>query len=70
VRNRQDGDRIKLKTGTKKLKDVFIDKKVPKKERDSLPIFVDKNGEIIFIPGIYSKETTGDNELYISVQKG
>ena len=70
VRNRQDGDKIKLKSGTKKLKDVFIDKKIPKKERDSLPIFLDKTGEIIFIPGIYSKETTGDNELYICVQKG
>lgn len=70
VRNRQDGDRIKLPSGSKKLKDLYIDKKIPKSVRDSLPIFVDKNEEIIFIPGVYSKETTGDNELYICVKKG
>lgn len=70
VRNRRDGDRIKLKSGSKKLKDVFIDKKIPKQDRDTLPIFVDKNDEIIYIPGIFKKDTLGDNELYICVRKG
>ncbi|MDT8337227.1 MAG: tRNA lysidine(34) synthetase TilS [Candidatus Izemoplasmatales bacterium] len=69
VRNRLNGDKLKTNIGTKKLKDVLIDKKVPILERNSLPVFLSKNDEIIFIPGIFSRNTTGDNELYILVQK-
>jgi len=70
IRNRRAGDKIKTAIGTKKLKDVFIDKKLPIKERDSLPIILDNNQEIIFIPGIFKKDSTGDNELYILIKKG
>jgi tRNA(Ile)-lysidine synthase len=69
VRNRLDGDRLKLSSGTKKLKDVFIDKKVPMLDRDSLPIFVNKNDEIVYIPGIYKMNSQGENSLYIIVRK-
>ena len=69
VRNRLDGDRLKLSSGTKKLKDVFIDKKVPMLDRDSLPIFVNKNDEIVYIPGIYKMDSQGENSLYIIVRK-
>lgn len=42
VRNRRDGDRVKLigLSGTKKLKDFFIDQKVPKEKRDKVPLLV------------------------------
>ena len=70
VRNRINGDKFITDSGTKKLKDVLIDKKVPLDERNSLPVFLNKNGEIIFIPGVYKKDETGRNELYIIVQKG
>jgi len=70
IRNRTFGDKIKTQIGTKKLKDVFIDKKIPIKERDTLPIVINKNREIIFVPGIFSKESTGDNLVYILVKKG
>lgn len=70
VRNRLNGDKIKTSIGTKKLKDILIDKKIPILERNSLPVFLDKNDEIIYIPGIFSKSTSGNNELYILVQKG
>ncbi|HHW69002.1 MAG TPA: tRNA lysidine(34) synthetase TilS [Tenericutes bacterium] len=54
VRNRRDGDKIYLKgmIGSKKIKDIFIDSKIPLKERNKWPIVVDSNGEIIWIPGI------------------
>ena len=70
VRNRINGDKFITDSGTKKLKDVLIDKKVPLDERNSLPIFLNKNGEILFIPGVYKKDETGCYELYIMVQKG
>lgn len=54
VRTRKIGDRIKVKglKGTKKVKDIFIDKKIALNDRDSWPIVVDSSGNVIWIPGI------------------
>ncbi|WP_239256342.1 hypoxanthine phosphoribosyltransferase [Listeria ilorinensis] len=54
IRSRMPGDRLKLKGtgGTKKLKDIFIDAKIPKYERDQLPVITDATGEILWIPGV------------------
>ncbi|WP_099224495.1 hypoxanthine phosphoribosyltransferase [Listeria costaricensis] len=54
IRSRMPGDRIKLKGtgGTKKLKDIFIDVKVPKYERDQLPVITDSTGKVLWVPGI------------------
>ncbi len=70
IRNRLDGDRLKTSTGTKKLKDVFINKKVPMNVRDSLPIVLDKDQEILWIPDIFEAKSTGDDILYIIYQEG
>ncbi|TVM04355.1 MAG: tRNA lysidine(34) synthetase TilS [Candidatus Brocadia sp. WS118] len=53
VRMRKDGDTISpLGTqGHKKLKDLFIDKKVPAKERDAIPIIV-MNNQPVCVMGI------------------
>ena len=47
VRTRQDGDKIKLKPGYKKINDLFIDKKIPKMERDNVLLALD--GEEVLI---------------------
>ena len=54
VRTRKMGDRISVKglNGTKKVKDIFIDKKIPLLERDNWPIVVDSTGKVVWIPGI------------------
>lgn len=36
LRNRKNGDRIKLKEGTKKVKDILIDQKIPLSKRDKI----------------------------------
>ena len=43
---------VKNMNGSKKVKDIFIDSKVPVSERDSWPIVVDSNGNVLWIPGI------------------
>jgi tRNA(Ile)-lysidine synthase len=54
IRGRKNGDRIYIKNlGTKKVSDLFIDKKVPKEERDSIPFLVDRNDKILWIVGFY-----------------
>lgn len=44
VRSRQQGDKIKLVGGTKKIKDLFIDLKIPREERCKVPIISDEQG--------------------------
>lgn len=51
VRSRQAGDTIRLSGGTKSIKKLFIDRKVPAARRESIPILCDDAG-IIGIPGI------------------
>jgi tRNA(Ile)-lysidine synthase len=45
IRYRKNGDTFQPlgMTGNKKLKDFFIDEKIPKTERDKIPIFVDQD---------------------------
>lgn len=67
VRTRKDGDKMTIKnmTSPKKIKDIYIDNKLSKEERDSQPLVVDNKGEIIWIPGIKkSKFDKAKNENY------
>ena len=50
IRNRQPGDRILLKGGSKKLKDFFIDEKIPRTCRDDVLLIAD-NKNIIWVVG-------------------
>ncbi|MGD6857703.1 tRNA lysidine(34) synthetase TilS [Bacillus infantis] len=54
VRTRETGDRMTIKgmNGTKKVKSIFIDRKIPLHERSSWPIVTDSSGEILWIPGL------------------
>lgn len=53
-RNRKDGDYIILKgsNNKKKIKEIFIEKKLPINIRKNYPILVDSNDNIIWIPNI------------------
>jgi len=67
VRTKQTGDKMILKNmeSHKKVKDIFIDEKIPKEERDMYPIVVDSNDEILWIPGIKkSKFDASNDEMY------
>jgi tRNA(Ile)-lysidine synthase len=54
VRNRRDGDRFRPlgAPGRRKLQDVFVDRKVPRSERDRVPVVVDANGRIVWVAGV------------------
>jgi len=58
VRNRKDGDRfIPLgMSGFKKVKDFFIDEKLPLEQRDMVPVITDKNDKIIWLAGLRMDE--------------
>ena len=52
VRSRRDGDKLIPfgMNGTKKVKDIFIDKKIPLSQRNNIPIFV-YNNKVIWVSG-------------------
>jgi len=53
-RNRKEGDFIILKgsNNRKKIKEIFIEEKIPKDTRNTYPILVDNNDNILWIPNI------------------
>ena len=67
IRNKQDGDKIEIKglNGSKKIKDIFIDEKINKTQRDTWPLLVDSNDIVLWIPGLKkSKFDKQKNENY------
>ncbi|CAM4105179.1 tRNA lysidine(34) synthetase TilS [Mesobacillus thioparans] len=54
IRTRKNGDRMSLKgmNGSKKLKDIFIDMKVPLAKRDEWPVVTDRENRILWLPGL------------------
>ena len=56
IRSRQSGDCIRLPGGTKSLKKLFIDRKIPASRRDRLPVICDEQGVL----GVYSIGTNTD----------
>lgn len=72
VRTRNNGDRMKVKglNGSRKVKDIFIDKKIPVTERASWPIVEDAGGEIIWVPGLSKsdKEAVKESKSFITLK--
>ncbi|WP_082235810.1 tRNA lysidine(34) synthetase TilS [Halobacillus massiliensis] len=58
VRTRRPGDRLKLRgmNGSKKVKDIFIDQKIPAKERDTWPLVTDHDGQVLWLVGLRKGE--------------
>lgn len=75
VRNRCDGDKMAVKNlnGTKKLKDIFIDLKIPASNRDQYPIVVDSDNVIVWIPGLkkskFDKEITDNYDIILKYEE-
>jgi len=71
VRTRKEKDTLSFSFGTKKLKSLYIDKKIPMEERNSLPVLVNSKGIILAIPGIYAYASKdAKNVCYVTYQKG
>ena len=74
IRHRKQGDRMSYEglNGSKKLKDIFIDEKVPRNKRDDMYILTDDDGEILWLVGLRKKSmtwTTGDACIVVTYIK-
>jgi len=54
VRSRRPGDRVGLpgQGGSRKLQDVLVDARVPRRDRDRVPLVVDGDDRIVWVPGL------------------
>ena len=64
IRSRKIGDRMTIKgmEGSRKLKSIFIDGKVPVQERNMWPVLTDKEGCILWLPGLKKSSFEGIDE--------
>jgi tRNA(Ile)-lysidine synthase len=60
VRSRQPGDRMRLKAGTRKLQDLMVDAKIPRSERDAVPLVVAADGQILWGIGVSGARREAD----------
>ncbi|WP_438348296.1 tRNA lysidine(34) synthetase TilS [Paenibacillus sp. FA6] len=69
LRCRLDGDTMRVMglNGSKKVKDIFIDDKIPPSIRSQIPMILDGNNDIIWIPGIRRSIHAPINQQTISV---
>jgi tRNA(Ile)-lysidine synthase len=53
VRYRRPGDRLQPlgAPGRRKVQDVLVDRKVPRDDRDSIPIVTTQKGDIVWVAG-------------------
>lgn len=54
LRNKKSGDFLEVLglNGKKKIKDIFIEKKIPIRKRENYPLLVDNNDNILWIPNL------------------
>ena len=68
-RTRKTGDVISLKMGRKKIKDLFIDEKVPRNDRDILPL-ITVGEEVLWVNGFRVSEKfrpDADTKMYLHI---
>lgn len=74
-RYRKDSDIIQIKNmkGHKKIKDIFIDLKIPKDLRDNILLVTDSNDNILWIPmykkSIYDKDLNEEYDIILTIEK-
>ena len=63
VRTRKNGDRMSVKNlgGSKKIKDIFIDEKIPLDKRGQIPVVTDSKNTVLWIPGVKKSKFDGEN---------
>lgn len=52
VRGWRDGDRIRREAGTRKLKELFNDHRVPLSRRSRIPMLASDGGRVLWVPGL------------------
>lgn len=71
LRSWHPGDRLRLPYGSKKLKKLFGERRVPVSHRPRTPVLVDGGGRLLWVPGVarsvHARVGEGGRPLYLAV---
>ncbi len=71
LRSWRPGDRIRQSGGTRKLKKLFGEHRIPRCERDGRPVLVDRSGRVVWVAGLelaeWARPVRGRSELLIEI---
>jgi tRNA(Ile)-lysidine synthase len=70
-RTRRQGDVIPLRRGRKKIKELFIDAKIPRAERERYPLFV-AGDTVIWVPRLkeaFGADEQTDRKVWIQIRR-
>jgi tRNA(Ile)-lysidine synthase len=70
VRGRSEGDRIGLAGGTRPLKKVLLEARIPSSGRDTLPILVDAADRVLWVPGVARSRVVSSKGRALTVRIG
>lgn len=72
-RTRQNGDRLAIKNGRKKLKDFLIDEKIPREQRDSMPLIATEDDVLWVVnqrvSAAYQPDENTKNFLIVQIRR-
>lgn len=71
IRSRQSGDSMRLQGGSKSLKRIFIDRKIPASKRNAIPVFADDHGVLAVLDVGVNLDRKGieGSDTYICITK-
>ncbi len=69
VRGWKPGDRVRLGYGSKKLKKLFLEARIPAGERHRIPVLADAGGRVLWVPGVAraAEVTPADDEEVLTI---
>jgi tRNA(Ile)-lysidine synthase len=74
LRSWRPGDRIRLPYGSKKLKKLFLERRLDRTTRSRLPVLAESNGNVLWVAGVerstLARPLTGHPALCITVRDG
>jgi tRNA(Ile)-lysidine synthase len=59
VRGREPGDRIRLAGGSRKVKKLLLEARIPSARRDQVAVLVDATGRVLWVPGVARTSDVG-----------
>ena len=55
---RAPGDRLRNRAGSRKVKKLMLERRIPIRQREVMPVLVDARGEVLWVPGVARSTST------------
>lgn len=71
LRSWEPGDRIRTPGGTKRLKKLFVERRIPHTLRSTIPVLADRTGAILWVAGVQCAKgvgaRSGDDTFFVAI---